>query len=90
MAPFIPPEHEQAPEPAWESCKLHIAYYEKKMARQFTDETIKELEDATIAYHRPPGPPPRSTRARVPPRPRSTHTRVPPAAQRNVHIGLVP
>ena len=29
MTPFIPPEHEQAPEPAWETWKLHIAYYEK-------------------------------------------------------------
>lgn len=50
MAPFIPPG---PPEPAWECWLLHMKYFDCKMARSFTDETIIELEDATIAHQVP-------------------------------------
>ena len=47
MTPFIPPG---AAEPAWECWLLHVKYFTLKMARSFNDETIIELEDATIAH----------------------------------------
>lgn len=39
-----------AEEPAWKSMLAHVHYFELKMARQFTDESILELEAATVAH----------------------------------------
>lgn len=47
LAPFVPPG---PPEPAFECWLLHVRYFEMKMARSFTEETIIELERATVAH----------------------------------------
>ena len=60
LAPFIPPG---PPEPALECWLLHAKYFEMKMARSFTEETIVELERATVAHQaRAPPPPPQRPR----------------------------
>ena len=46
MAPLV----EDATEPAWLSLKAHMHYFELKMARQFTDESIMQLEAATVDH----------------------------------------
>lgn len=48
MAPFI---HDPK-EPAWISWKLHLEYFEQKMARQFDDESILRLEAAIVAHQK--------------------------------------